>query len=294
MGGISGQRARAVVSDLGPVNPGHAAEAAWLRRWRLRPVGDARTTASSTLMPVLTSKGAPAMLKIAHSEEEERGGELLEALDGHGVARVFRRHGGVILLERATGVRDLVHMAAAGLDDDATRILCAAATRIHDASAEVLGTDEPPRLVELPTWFRYLFARADDLGAFHRRGAEIATTLLDDPRDEVVLHGDLHHGNVLDFGDRGWLAIDPKGLVGERTFDYCNLLTNPSHDRALEPGRLERQLDVVVEATGLERGRLARWLVAWCALSSTWYAMDDDPALADSAAAIGERALALA
>lgn len=32
----------------------------------------------------------------------------------------------------------------------------------------------------------------------------------------VTLHGDLHHGNVLDFGASGWLAIDPKGLKGER------------------------------------------------------------------------------
>lgn len=281
------------MSDLGPVNPGHAAEAAWLRRWRLRPVGDARTTASSTLMPVLTSKGTPAMLKIAHSDEEERGGELLEALDGRGVARVIRRHGEVILIERATGNGNLVRMSHAGRDDDATRILCAAATRIHEASADVLARDEPPPLVELTTWFRHLFARADDLGAFHRRGAEIARALLDDPRDEVVLHGDLHHGNVLDFGDRGWLAIDPKALLGEAAFDSCNLLCNPSHDRALEPGRLERQFRVVVEATGLESRRLARWLAAWCALSSTWFAMDDDPALADSAAAIGERALTL-
>ena len=281
------------MSDLGPVNPGHAAEAAWLRRWQLRPVGDPRTTASSTLMPVLTSKGTPAMLKIAHSEEEERGGELLQALDGHGVARVFRRHGDVILMERATGDGHLVRMVDAGRDDDATRILCAAATRIHGASADVLGVDEPPRLVELPTWFRHLFEHADDLGAFHRRGAEIAGALLDAPHDEVVLHGDLHHGNVLDFGDRGWLAIDPKGLLGEAAFDYCNLLCNPSHDRALAPGRLERQFGVVVEMTGLEPRRLARWLVAWCALSSTWYALDDDPALADSAEAIGERALTL-
>ncbi len=108
-----------------------------------------------------------------------------------------------------------------------------------------------------------------------------------------MLHGDLHHGNVLDFGERGWLAIDPKGLLGEAAFDYCNLLCNPSHERALAPGRLERQFGVVVEATGTEAARLADWLVAWSALSSTWFALDDDPRLAESAAAIGERAEAL-
>ena len=39
--------------------------------------------------------------------------------------------------------------------------------------------------------------------------------------------------------------------------------------------------------------RYADWLVAWCALSSTWCTLDDDPRLADSAAAIGELALTL-
>ena len=281
------------MSDLGPVDPGHAGEAAWLRRWRLRPVGDQVTTASSTLMPVLTELGEPAMLKLAHTEEEVRGADLLAALDGHGAARVLRRNGVAILLERATGGHDLVRMAEGDEDDAATRIICDAGDRIHRASADVLGSDDQPELIDLPTWFRHLFANADTLGAFHRRAADLATALLVDPREPVVLHGDLHHGNVLDFGERGWLAIDPKGLFGEAAFDFCNVLCNPSHEHALVPGRLERQFAVVVASTGVERGRFADWLVAWSALSSTWFALDDDPHLADSAAAIGERALAL-
>jgi streptomycin 6-kinase len=282
------------VSDLGPVDPGRAGDAAWMRRWRLRPDGDAITTTSSQLMPVRTEDGTPAMLKVAHLDEEERGMGLLVALDGHGVARALRHSGPAVLLERATGAGDLVRMVDEGFDDEATRVICDAAERIHEASADVLAAAEPPELVDLRTWFRRLFSEADRLGAFHRQGAEIAARLLDDERDPVVLLGDLHHGNVLDFGERGWLAIDPKGLVGEASFDYCNVLCNPSHELALAPGRLERQLGVVIERTGLEPRRMTEWLVAWCALSSTWFEIDDDPRLAASAAAIGERALGLA
>ncbi|MRG61156.1 hypothetical protein GE115_14975 [Agromyces sp. CFH 90414] len=281
------------MSDLGPVSPGYAADAAWLNRWRLRPDGDARTTASSRLMPVHTWAGEPAMLKLSRLEEERRGGQLMIALHGNGVARVLRHDGRAVLLERATGERDLVAMVRAGADDEATRVVCAVGERLHGASEEVLALRPPPPLVELPTWFRELFERADDLEPFHRHGAAIADALLEDARDRVVLHGDLHHGNVLDFGERGWLAIDPKGLVGERGFDYANLLCNPSHERALEPGRLERQLAVVVDATGIERARMLDWLVAWCALSSTWFAIDDDPGHAGSSAAIGRLALSL-
>jgi streptomycin 6-kinase len=282
-----------VVSDLGPVDPGRAGEAAWLRRWRVRPDGDSVTTASSTLTPVRTEEGAPAMLKVAHVDEEVRGADLLAALDGHGVARVLERKDGAVLLERATGPGDLVALVEAGHDDEATRIICDAAARIHAASADVLAADDPPELLDLDTWFRHLFSHGGELGAFHRQGADVAARLLADARDPVVLHGDLHHGNVLDFGERGWLAIDPKGLLGDAEFDVCNLLCNPSHERALEPGRLERQLGVVVATTGFEPARLADWLVAWCALSSTWFAIDDDPRLSASAAAIGELALTL-
>ena len=281
------------VSDLGPVNPGRAAETAWLRRWRLRPEGDPVVTASSTLTAVQRSDGEPAMLKVAHLDEEVRGSDLLIALDGEGAARVLRHERSALLLERAAGGRNLVEMVDAGCDDEATRIICAAAAAIHRATDDVLGRDEPPELIDLPTWFSHLFAEADGLGAFHRRGAELAAALFEGPREAVVLHGDLHHGNVLDFGERGWLAIDPKGLIGEAAFDYCNLLCNPSHERALQPGRLERQFGVVVASAGLEPERLAQWLVAWCALSSTWFAIDDDERLADSAAAIGELALSL-
>ncbi|MGW9631239.1 aminoglycoside phosphotransferase family protein [Agromyces sp. NPDC055520] len=281
------------MSDLGPVDPGFAGDAAWLRRLRLRPDGDPVSTSSSRLIPVTTNDGEPAMLKLARTDEERRGAELLVALDGHGAARVLDHRDEALLLERATGPLDLVRFVAEGRDDDATRTICSAGDRIHAASALVLDRPDPPALVDLPTWFRELFAHADALGPLHRRGADLAAALFDDPREPVVLHGDLHHGNVLDFGERGWLAIDPKGLFGEAAFDSCNLLCNPSPERALRPGRLERQFGVVLEATGLDAGRLAEWLVAWCALSSTWFALDDDPGRAESAAAVGELATTL-
>ncbi len=245
---VGRQGVEPAVSDLGPVDPGHAGEAAWLRRWRLRPDGDPITTASSTLMPVRTEDGEPAMLKLAHTEEEvARRRPARRARRARRRPRARARTARRCCSSAPPADRDLVRMAEGGEDDEATRIICDAADRIHAASAAVLGSDDPPELVDLPTWFRHLFAEADALGRFHRRGADVAAALLDDPRDPVVLHGDLHHGNVLDFGERGWLAIDPKGLLGEAAFDYCNLLCNPSHERALAPGRLERQFGVVVD-----------------------------------------------
>ena len=109
---------------------------------------------------------------------------------------------------------------------------------------------------------------------FVRRAATTARALLDERRDVTVLHGDLHHGNVLDFGDDAapaWKAIDPKGLLGDRAFDYANMVCNPSHDVALVPGRLERQVSILSAASGVDGQRLLRWIVAWTGLSAVWF-----------------------
>lgn len=80
--------------------------------------------------------------------------------------------------------------------------------------------------------------------------------------------------NVLNFGLRGWLAIDPKGLIGERCFDYANIFCNPDPEMATMPGRLSRQVRVVAEAAHLERHRLLTWIVAWAGLSAA-FLVDD-------------------
>lgn len=111
----------------------------------------------------------------------------------------------------------------------------------------------------------------------------MANVLLSSPHDEVVLHGDLHHGNILDFGTRGWLAIDPKGLVGERGFDYANIFTNPdlaepTRPVAIEPERFTQRVNIVSEIARIERQRLLMWIVAWCGLSSVWFLQEGDSA----------------
>jgi streptomycin 6-kinase len=103
--------------------------------------------------------------------------------------------------------------------------------------------------------------------------ASAARYLLETSHDECVLHGDIHHDNVLDFGDRGWLAIDPKGLHGERAFDYLNLFCNP-WPTAKSPGLLRSRLRTISVAAHLDPARLLRWVVAYAGLSAAW-SIDD-------------------
>jgi streptomycin 6-kinase len=243
---------------------------AYLARWGLIPDGAPAVTHSSSLLPVRRD-GVPAMLKIAREAEERAGARLMVWWDGEGAARVLEHDGDALLMERATGGGSLAAMAREGRDDEASRILCAAAARLHAAR------DRPaPELVPLARWFRALEPAAAARGGIVARAAAAARELLASPRDVTVLHGDVHHGNVLDFGSRGWLAIDPKGLVGERGFDFANLFCNPDRETAAVPGRLARQADVVAAAAGLERGRLLRWVLAYAGLSAAWSLEDGD------------------
>ena len=193
------------------------------------------------------------------------------------------------MIERAVGDTSLVELARSRADDEASRILCAAAARLHAPRRR----PPPPTLVPLARWFRELEPAAARHGGVLRLAAATARELLGEPREVVVLHGDLHHGNVLDAGPRGWLAIDPKGLVGERGFDFANIFCNPDLEVATAPGRLARQAYLVAEVAGLERERLLRWVLAYAGLSAAWTPGDGEhPALALAVAELAAAELA--
>ncbi len=102
------------------------------------------------------------------------------------------------------------------------------------------------------------------------RGAALAERLLADPREVRVLHGDLHHRNIRQ-SSRGWLAFDPKGVVGERTYDCANTLCNPPisgivHNEA----RLLTNAAILADALGLDLSRLLAFTYAYACLSASW------------------------
>ena len=250
-----------------------------LARWDLVPDGEPIKTPSSLLLAV-RHNGVPALLKIAREDEERRGGALMAWWDGDGAAKVLARHGEALLLERATGPRSLAAMVSDGQDEEASRILCDVAARLHAPRP-----GPPPDLVPLTRWFEALAPAARTHGGLLAKADSVAQALLADPRDVVVLHGDIHHGNVLDGGERGWLAIDHKGLLGERTFDFVNILRNPDAAVAQAPGRFNRQVEVLAAAASVERRRLLDWTLAFAGLSAAWHLADGTPADLDFAIA---------
>ena len=244
----------------------------YMQRWQLQPDGQAFETHSSLLMPV-RYQGAAAMLKIAREQEEKFGGLLMCWWQGEGAARVLAWHQDGILLERAQGRLSLAQMVRDGEDRQATAILCQVVARLHAPRAEPL-----PELIPLDQWFNSLWPAAQAHGGMLRLSATVAAELLTSPREQTVLHGDIHHDNVLDFAERGWLAIDPKRLYGERAFDYANIFCNPNYGIATDPDIFLCRVEQVSRLAGLDRQRLLRWILAWAGLSAAWFMEDGEAA----------------
>jgi streptomycin 6-kinase len=246
----------------------------YLSKWNLTPDGSHFATHCAQLLPVRQGD-VPCLLKIAREAEEKAGSKLMVWWDGDGAAPVLAHDEDALLLLRAEGPQSLKQMARSGAEGDAeaTRILCRTIAQLHEPRNRPL-----PTLVPLTRWFRDLEPASRTHGGILLQSAAAAQVLLASPQNDVVLHGDIHHDNILDFGDRGWLVIDPKGLRGERGFDYANLFCNPDRELANSPGRLQRLLEIVVAESGIERRRLLQWILAWSGLSNAWILADGENA----------------
>lgn len=259
---------------------------AYIDRWGLEIAGEPVVTQFSRLLPVRYGN-QPAMLKLLLHEEERTGSDLMEWWEGKGAAHVFARDGDGLLLERVSGQRSLASMAVTGQDDEATRIICDTAALLHAPRS----FPPPPSLAPLHSWFAPLGPGARQLGGVLTQAAQHADHLLATQLDITVLHGDLHHDNVLDGESRGWLAIDPKGLVGERTFDFVNILRNPLNAFGADLTRLSRQTDVIGRVAQIDRTRLLEWTVAFFGLSAVWILTSDSPSEQDRNEAAGDLGL---
>ena len=260
----------------------------YLARWNLTPDGDAIVTPRARLLPV-SYQGGRAMLKIATFASEIRGNRVMAWWGDDpatGAAPVLAVDGEAILLARSHQPGSLLGLLDEGRADEAIAVIVATAAALHAPRTSAPPPDLPP----LEQWFSDLHSAADRLGGVLHASAAAAATLLVSSAERVVLHGDLHHENILDFGDGAWLAIDPKGVVGERAFDLVHHLFDPDDPNPPNLRLIEQQLALTADLAGVDSARLRQWLLAWAGLSAAWW-LDDAhgaaPALAVAAAMAG-------
>lgn len=249
--------------------------------WRLT-VGPPFDLSFHWVAPVARADGSPAVLKLGvpsgHLSVEA---EALRAYGGRGAVRLLADDPtrGALLLERA----EPGTMAAALVPHDdtaATAALIDVGRKLH---RPVPAGCTLPQLSSERESFRAHLARFPDDDPLPRRLVARAAGLFDElcasAPDRHVLHGDLHHYNVLRAQREPWLAIDPHGWTGDRGYDCGAMLYNPDPDRredhllALVPARIEQLAD----GFGIPVDRVVAWGFVMGVLAEVWTAEGGTP-----------------
>jgi streptomycin 6-kinase len=211
---------------------------------------------------------------IKQPGDEWRSGEVLNAFEGKGVVNVHQFVEGAVLLERLIPGNSLAAIALEGGDDNATEIL-----------ADIIREMSPRELVrpsvQVEDWAEG-FERYSASGdrqipiSFIEQGQRVYLELCGSQSTRRLLHGDLHHYNVLFDSSRGWVAIDPKGVVGEIEYEVGAILRNPNEKPGLfvQPETIERRLRHLESTLSLDFQRALAWAFAQAVLSAIWEVED--------------------
>lgn len=247
------------------------------RRWSLTVGPPFPRLSYNYVAPAVQADGTPVILKVGFpSQELLTEIAALQVYAGRGSVRLLAvaREQGALLLEQLTPGTTLAQLAEH--DDEA-------ATTI---AAEVMRQlwRPPPVAHAFPTvaaWAAGLneLRREFDGGAgpfpiaLVEEAETLFTELLGSLAEPVLLHGDLHHENILRAARRPWLALDRKGIVGEPAYEVGALLRNPIPQIFTWPRLdriLARRVDQLAEALDFDRARLRGWGLAQAVLAAWW------------------------
>jgi streptomycin 6-kinase len=246
--------------------------------WNLR-LGAPYPLSYHWVSPATRPDGTIVVLKVGvPSQDLADQAEALQIYDGRGSARLLADDlpKGALLLERvAPGTSAAVLVPTR--DAEATAALIQAGRQLHRTPPA--GCTLPHLSRERRTFQSYLARYPGDHPLPRRivlRASAVFHELLSGGIQPVILHGDLHHDNVLRAEREPWLAIDPKGLIGDPGYDCTVMLYNPApwqredHTVALVPARIDQLSD----GFGVPRERIVAWGFVRAVLSEVWTALD--------------------
>jgi streptomycin 6-kinase len=256
--------------------------AACERRWSLTVRPSPFTLSYNYVAPATLADGTEIVLKVGVPNRELRTEiEALRLYNGRSAVRLLDADPdeGILLLERLYPGEMLTTIMD---DDEATRL----AAQVMQTLWRPLPADH--NFPSVADWAGGMAELREEFGGgtgpFDIKLVETAeslfTDLLASSSEPVLLHGDLHHYNILSAGD-GWRVIDPKGVAGEPAYEVGALLRNPFtiFDEPELKRITARRLDILAETLALDRERLRQWSLAQAVLSAWWsYEDGGDPA----------------
>ncbi len=223
--------------------------------------------------------GMPVVLKIiAHHDDFQAEKKALEQYAGAGAVMLYDAdyHERALLLECAVPGKSLADLFPAR-DDEATRIAAGLIKQLCVHSPRDTAVFD-----SVETYLAHLAAVTMRNQELQKRALEyIARYPFSDLAytQQLLLHGDLHHHNIIS-SERGWIAIDPKGVIGPRVWEVGAFMRNPVERLVQQPDLkkiLSNRLDLFADLLAIERNYLQAWSFITAVVAAQWAAQDADP-----------------
>jgi streptomycin 6-kinase len=249
----------------------------YARAWELDLLPPFADLSFHYVAPVLRVDGSAAVLKLGVPEEESRTGiAYLRLCSGNGAVRLLEADDErcVLLMEHASAGIPLTRLE----DDDAATAIAAGQMRLLWRPVPATHSFIPlARRLGAIARVRELHGHGGGAGPLPEwmlsRAQGLADDLLASAPYERVLHGDLHHDNIVSAQRAPWLAIDSKGLVGDPGFETGALMNNPygRMETWSAPARhFTRRADILAERLSYPRERILAWSYTQAVLSACW------------------------
>lgn len=180
-----------------------------------------------------TQENLPIILKLGlDTRGIKQEAKALKAFTGLGAVEIIAEDEGLLILKRATPGTSLKTYFPLR-DQQAIEIACRMMATLHRAPVQ------PNNFPHIDSWLKKLDRDWDIPTPYLQKARALRDMLLSETREEVLLHGDLHHDNILQDGT-GWVVIDPKGVIGPRVYEVWAFLNNPEPMRSrLIEGRVK-------------------------------------------------------
>ena len=192
--------------------------------WNLRVTGLVPQLSYNVVAYAERSDGTPCILKLSPpTDEMVCEAEALRYYAGDGICQLLERDDSVsaLLLERVTPGVSLQELWTPEEDETHTRVTAELMRRLWRPVAE------PNPFRTLTSWAGALWEEYESIPADLQKRAQKMLQGLHPDKDSVLLHADLHHGNILTATKEPFLAIDPKGIVGAKGYDVGTYFHNP-------------------------------------------------------------------
>jgi streptomycin 6-kinase len=240
--------------------------------WDIK-LGEPMPNLTYSYVAIAETRSGPAVIKIAPKSERLDREICWYQAQTTGCAHLISsdKEQGALLLEYLQPGISLKQKVIDGQDDEATEIIAQVIVELN--APKIAGKSPFPHVSELLKDLDLLKGKIPD--RLFNYGCELFHRLLE-ANENFLLHGDLHHDNILSHGEK-FRAIDPHGYVGPKAFEVGAFIRNPydcfPKNRPLQE-TLSSRLNILYRLLPFTRTEITGWALVYTLIAASWSIQD--------------------